>query len=519
MKRAKILLFLLFLLIIPYVSSQSSDCPYSVTESYSENEMVLTYEDSNVINGKVPVFSDFAKGNKSSSFMVFNPNDYELVIAFNYTVEGHGGANRNYGLKVSPYNYSQVRETCYADNTFGECNINQSTLKYFILKPQIMYPKDLIVNKTHEVCCPSGQKNCSNSCITPSTKTAGEAYSCDWECESGVGIEGICKWSDGHICTQSMDCLSGKCNFAGFCGPYVNGMCPNGTENCNDIRCAKPSNKTEGEAYYCDWECVPGTTAAGTVCQKSFLSKTKNFAISVGLIALIFCSALYIYRTGNKEAAKTKKELKEVEERLAEMKRKLTDAEQKYSEIKNKIKENELEIVRLRSEIDNAEGEAKRRFEEKMRKLEKENAIQIKKLEEEESEIQGLSIKTNAARWQLPAENLCFEGPYIKFRKHKDGISPGAYLHIYVADKEIFRPNIEWFKEHYPDKSLGRGGLEVHHIDDDKCNNEPINLAIISKEQHATVYNTDIPKGSWDKGIQILKELGIKQPHIPKLRI
>ena len=268
MKRAEISLFLMFLLVIPYVSAQSSRCQYIDNETYSANEVVLTYEDSNISSGKIPVFSDFVKGNKSS-FMVFNPNDYEILINLNYTVEGHAGGNKGYAIKVPPNGYAPAKEYCYADGTAGECAILPDSIKYVILKPQIMYPKNLSVSKTRDICdkpctansecpggscnyagycgkvvlpCQNGKLNCLNiSCVNASTKKAGEAYLCKGECESGVGEGGICKWNDGHVCTKEKekDCFSGNCSIAGMCGPFK--ICPNGTQNCNWV------------LFYCRW--------------------------------------------------------------------------------------------------------------------------------------------------------------------------------------------------------------------------------------------------------------------------
>lgn len=45
--------------------------------------------------------------------------------------------------------------------------------------------------------CASTQLNCNNeTCATPSVKENGEAYSCEWECKSGIGQNGICKAVD-----------------------------------------------------------------------------------------------------------------------------------------------------------------------------------------------------------------------------------------------------------------------------------------------------------------------------------
>ncbi len=474
MKRAGILLFLLFLFIIPYVSAQDSYCQYGFTESYSENEMVLTYEDSNVISGKVPIFSDFAKGNKSSSFMVFNPNDYDILIVFNYTVEGHGGGNKAYGLKVLPNSYGKARENCYADGAFGECNINQSTLKYFILKPQIMYPKDFMINKTREVCCTNGQKNCSDSCITPSTKTAGEAYRCDWECQSGVGNGVICKWNDGHLCIQPTDCLSGKCNIAGVCGDFV--QCPNGTQSCNDKVCVKPLNKTVGEAYSCIWECATRAGKDG-VCQMSLIEKAKRFFIFVAIIGLIFAVAQYFHRKGNKArmVAETKKEQEKI---IEEAKKKQEQITKEHNE---RIKNAENKLATLTREL-----QEKRQYTE----------AEIKELNRKKEELrqyiseQRESVKHELEQWQkvipFPDEQvkgrLVIRNPYLGgykcFYQGKD-----VLLERYNSSTLVHR----WvWKEH--NGRWPKAGYHIHHKDEDKFNNDTANLEEIEGDEHFRIH-------------------------------
>ncbi|MFH1506678.1 MAG: HNH endonuclease, partial [archaeon] len=69
--------------------------------------------------------------------------------------------------------------------------------------------------------CPEGKLNCHNqSCLKPSIKDAGDAYSCVWECTSGIGLEGVCKLQNGSYCSSSGQCMCDACTY-GVCSKTI----------------------------------------------------------------------------------------------------------------------------------------------------------------------------------------------------------------------------------------------------------------------------------------------------------
>jgi alkyl hydroperoxide reductase subunit AhpC len=69
-----------------------------------------------------------------------------------------------------------------------------------------------------------------------------------------------------------------------------------------------------------------------------------------------------------------------------------------------------------------------------------------------------------------------------------------------------YNQNIEFYKKTYPEKNFC--DLEVHHIDGNKFNFDPKNLAIISVEEHSKINHKQI----WDSntGNAELKRLSIQ---------
>lgn len=58
-------------------------------------------------------------------------------------------------------------------------------------------------------------------------------------------------------------------------------------------------------------------------------------------------------------------------------------------------------------------------------------------------------------------------------------------------------------------------GAQVHHIDQDKLNNSPDNLLLLSATEHAQVHRA-IDNKKWYIAIRILKMAALRQPYYPK---
>jgi hypothetical protein len=509
MKKTIMLFLVLFLSTIPYVLAQSSHCQYADIETYSENELMLTYDGSNVIGGKVPVFSNFINDSNRSSFMIFNPNDFKIVVMLNYTVDGHGGANRNYGIAVPPKDYVKAKENCYFDDIFGPCTIIPTTVNYYVLKPQIMYPEMVSVTKTREICdrlctinsdcsggicnimnfcdtkkivvCVNGKNNCNDeSCSLPYSKPAGEAYQCDWECLSGSGTDGICKSDDGYACNKPTDCLSGECNIASMCGPFV--RCPNGTQNCDNKLCIEPSNKSIGEAYSCAWECESGAGTDG-ICQTSLPTKARSFFLWASIIILITSIAFLISRfsikhLGEKKIREEQERIKKEYENIFKMsEERIIGYENNLARLNRELKDEKQHTNLKKSELKNLNKE----FEAKKEKVLELIAEQVAK--------QNSAIKHEHMQWEkikpFPDEQaglrLVVCNPYL-----------GGYKCFYHEGVPYEQYKISWLLHRWVWKKYNgrwpRFGYHIHHKDGDKFNNSPENLEEIDGDEHFAIH-------------------------------
>ncbi|MBT3297921.1 UvrD-helicase domain-containing protein [archaeon] len=335
MKRVIFLIFVL-LIIIPI----SIACDFVDIETYVEESNFLVYEGTTTYAGESIIISDFVNENNRSSFLIYNPNDFEVVIVLNYTVEGYCDEFNEYGKRLFAGETEQVIENCYKDDQVWDTYINESEVFYYVSSPDRMYSATLNITKEREVCnkecsidddcnsgicnilgycgdtkivsCPEGYMNCNNvSCLIPSTKDSGNIYSCEWECNSTVGFEGICKSSNGTTCENDNECLSGTCNPAGYCGNENSFICLNGYLNCNNISCLKPSSKSIGENYSCEWECN-SSRGENNVCLESLSTiRTKNFYVLLIMFITILISAFLIVRNIKRYIAEKDKEIKE----------------------------------------------------------------------------------------------------------------------------------------------------------------------------------------------------------------
>lgn len=379
------------------------------------------------------------------------------------------------------------------------------------------------------VLCSNETKNCNNiSCLIPSVKQAEEPYSCDWECNNQtLPCEGLCKI---------------------------------------------PSISRAGAKYNCVWECKSGKGKDG-VCEWG-VKEWVYFWVIIFIVILV--SYLYI---GIKEGGKIKKQgdvaKKELNEIIGKKDKLSKDLEEIIKNIinLNKSKENldeefsskqkefderlsdlkrkeNYEIEKLKEKKKKASKEAEKRINEeiekrkedyqnsirildnsflieknKFHKMLEENTEKIEDLKEAEKRINeaierlnNLKLKQNASIFQLSISSLEIVDGYIKFKQSKKGVyNEGDYLHHWVAKKEIFNKYRDFFQNNYPNRTLDNGNLIIHHINDDKLDNYPRNLAIITPEQHDLIKNIYIPKRDWNAGIKQLIKYKIKQPHIKEL--
>ena len=97
----------------------------------------------------------------------------------------------------------------------------------------------------------------------------------------------------------------------------------------------------------------------------------------------------------------------------------------------------------------------------------------------------------------------------------KKGVKTDRLVHRNIAKNKIFQRYADFFKENYG-AAITFSDFEVHHIDNNRENNDIKNLVIISKAEHSKIQHWKI-QDSWRFGIAELKRIGVKAPNVPEL--
>jgi len=423
------LLLFLILLIAQFTYAENLNCEYTKLEEYYVPERILVYEGSDVKRGEDLIFSDFNEG-KVASFIIKNPNDFRVMVILNYSIEGTGAKDLQYGKWINADDTIQIRDICRENEVFGTCSINEDSLIYHIDKPQIMYPEEIEIEKTRTVC--DGKNN-------------------------------------GSMCTNDNECGSRKCNFAGFCGKFTH--CPEGTTNCQNIKCLVPSSKDLGESYLCDWECKTNYGKEGR-CERTTETVLKERVKFWSIVALIFGIATLLLvisfhreiwkKITNMVKDKAEKEAEEIRENAKrEAESIIRDSEQRLKQNVEEIKEKQ----KIKEEIEKA----------------------MAKLGDSE-EIRDKLAKVNEDIKTLTTQKDYEIRRYLDTLEKKEGhkfILDGGYVRY---AKSLFNPNEKggfyhtWvWKKRY--KKV-RKGYHIHHKDKNKLNNNIENLEEVEGDDH-----------------------------------
>jgi hypothetical protein len=394
---SKILVLLFFCIIL--INAVFAFCEYSDIEKYTEFGKALCLDNSRAFYAEALVIADFINGTRPS-FTVSNLNSFQVKAYFNYTVTGYVNVEKFYGIPINGKDQAVIYAMCYANDITGNCSIVPASVSYFITQPKNAEICMTDVPKIRELinkpckkdsdcptlcniagfcakdkipsCCPEGKTNCNNkACLTPSIKSGGEAYSCEWECKSGSGVDGVCKDKAGETCQKDADCASGICNVIKQCGSEI--ICPTNTTKCENLGCFIPGTKKYGGSYKCDWECKSQRGKDG-ICQPSIIT----IIILIILAVIVLLSAIWyflIYKAG--------KILVQIK-RLNLLKKSLNEEVSKFktdiSELDTKAKDSKKEIDFLIEKKRNAEGDAKREFDEQLKKEEQNYTIKLEDL-------------------------------------------------------------------------------------------------------------------------------------------
>ena len=480
----KTFLFLFFVLVLVNIS-YALDCQYTELERYQEEGCVLYYKNSNNNEGDCLEISDFKKGNKAS-FFAYNPNEFEVMAHFNYSISGKVTDVAKTGKRIKPGTSEEIFYYCHLRE--GDCYINENSINYYISQkngePRLLFPDEGIVTKTREVCKKCGDKVCLNN---------------------------------GSKCSKNEQCGCSFCNIDGKCGTFVD--CSNGKLNCKNQSCLTPSTKVGGKGYMCDWECKYGKNEEKEgVCKEGWIPYWLKIISFIGFVALLVIVVWFLPRIikaylANKKLEEKKKELEEIEGKIEVNKQYVSDMEQT-------IDKNNKKLTKLKDLIKNAEGKKKEELE-RVRKQTEQHSIdleqKIKKQQSIEDDLKKRAEKVKNEEMEVRIKKALNKyqkiyGEKIEYDKNK------RYL-VFKSNRRLLHV---WVYEKYLEKLGKRLGIDeiVHHIDRDKLNDDLYNLIALDKDVHNIHngrFNHDhISLGDWESGIKELKDqLGMKDEDFP----
>jgi len=497
------------------IISLSSACQYKVNQTDQEFGSWL-YDSNGNFFGEPLVLKDFFSKymniegcNPPPSFKIYNQYSFSVTVKLTYTLF-HPRINQFYPeaeqemttkVKIAPYSEERIDSTCL---DIGTNEILNDTITYTISGLKSLTLKKGYINSTREVCkqceekdclddgaickrdtqcgsnicninnvcgatsstyvvsCSDGKLNCKNqSCLTPSTKKVGEAYSCEWECT-------------------------------------------NGTIPCNNT-CRAVSSKKPGEEYHCIQECKSGRGKEG-VCLRSIEWWVYFWIICIFIVSVgIGYFGVYKWR-------KAKRKREEEERKLKAVMNEREDLQIEIDNYKKEIEKGGKKIIKLKEEIKNAEGKAKEDYELALREekerqksreiilIEKEKLLSSKEKEIEkrnkfaEDNINYTKKEIEAAILKYGGhKKLFFNGEYLQFKNGFNGNDKGPLYHTWLYINKL---------------SIGIN-QEIHHIDGNKLNNEMWNLIAIDSEVHRyKVREAAIKNEGWEFGLKYLLDNG-----------
>jgi len=568
MKKAFLFMFLLVSLFF-FSFQVDAKCQYECNEEYFDHEIVLTYEGTDKIEGKELNFSDFRSG-EHPSFIVYNPNYFQVTAVLNFTVDGLIKYERSHGQKIDPYSNVQVRDHCCNKEKCWNCTINQDTLGYYISKPKRLFPTLQKVTKNRTLCdqpcsndsvcglgvcniagycgtkkvvpCQSGTDNCQNlSCLAPATKEFNEQYSCEWECKSGGGKNGICRLNDGESCSKASDCISNECNFDSYCGSFIDCQI-NGTKNCKNQSCLQPSIKKKGVSFLCEWECKCGV-GKDNLCKGwegwRFIRISGEIIFGVFLIIIIWRFIIKMEGEERDRAEKRKREtmilkhkakMKEIQKNIEADEKKSREVLKRSKEVllqisnKNKVLEKRKKELRRLEDIKNKTKEIKKKIKEEGLEIKNvlHNKVQnIEKLQiitnQEVATIENLRKTREDRDKEIEKEIEARKKPrtinkHISGKYYLDNEGYPCFYNTYKKDPYSKTRIHNKIYEKETGEKINSSKENIHHIDSDPENYSVNNLIKLNIGVHKNLQHNKIKRGDYKSGIKVLKEAKIEIP-------
>ncbi|MFH1916042.1 MAG: hypothetical protein ABIJ21_02145 [Nanoarchaeota archaeon] len=526
----KISYILLILLAIPIIHAA---CDYTDQEEYKEEGTGLCLPDTQSSQGIGLIISDITEGERPS-FTAYNPNNFPVKAYFNYTISGFLNEEKFSSKPIGSKDTEKIDRLCFTQDTYGNCSITR--IDYFLTEPRQLEPCFVNFTKTRDICnkpcrqdidcistvcniagfcgkekivtCQDGTINCNDyACLKPGSKKGGEAYSCEWECSSGIGVENTCKEKDGANCQQNIDCESGVCNVLNQCGEKLN--CPENTTNCENKGCFTPAIKKNGEAVSCDWECKSGT-GKDDVCQRSNREKSVFYSI----IILLFGVGVFLsWKTCDNIKRKKAQEIarKIIEDALKEGEDK---GRKIIEDATNKAKDDLKTILIKYNETSNAIDT----MEEEKNNLQK----QLTTLEKEKNKTENIKKRITKIKTEIHKLNGDLNKEFLEqlettYGRARFEINNNGYPVFSDTKKPIHR---EIYKNQYYVRYKNKFDTfnEVHHIDGNKLNSLNFwNLIDVPHSQHKKIAHLSFNRGDWKGGLkELMHALNWTESNLPE---
>lgn len=268
MKKQIWLALILFMLSLngTFADDSSLNCTYQ--EKFYTGNTTRVYYDSSGDIIQDPFSFTFNNGNEEGigscyckfSFTVKNNVNKKISMSVYFTsFSGDNRHDNNKEIILNPYEIKTIRGE-HGDACRASCGVIQNSVNY--------------------------EFNTDSDVISIMEKIY--AFKCK-ECDNTICL------NDGDNCSTDLECGSGICNIAQFCGTVKVVNCPQKLRNCNNLSCMSPSSKNAGENYSCVWECKSGS-GNGKACENTFRQQIPKYLYAMGMLITLILIIFFIWK-------------------------------------------------------------------------------------------------------------------------------------------------------------------------------------------------------------------------------
>ncbi|MBI2449077.1 hypothetical protein HYV49_02150 [Candidatus Pacearchaeota archaeon] len=243
------------------VSSTNESCQYKELKETSEFIQVLYDKQGNRYENPVEI-KNIAGGQGRISFDLVNKIPLSVSVKVNYEISHSGGTfwpNNEEFHDIKPLETITIVNTGTSGILYGTSSVGNIRITYLSNNDLEVKPE----KKKEEICKLCNGEVCLN---------------------------------DGIECNIDVECGSGVCNIAGYCGSQKVIDCSEDLQNCNNQSCLEPKIKEKGQSYSCEFECKSGYGKDG-ICSTPLKEKVLKWFILI-IFVVILILVIYLTLTG-----------------------------------------------------------------------------------------------------------------------------------------------------------------------------------------------------------------------------